>query len=505
MSFELIEVGKRLREDDEETQGSSDKIQSISCVVAETTEEERRGLCAEGDPPLGMPTDRESGTVSLKCVAKTYRNEKKDLPKTCWAPTVIKNVLEENIKKDGKYGHDDRKPLGTQPFVVAHDNTEMTFKTESDGNRNDVDALVEELIRIYEDSEPIAQESEEDKIVFDRGMWEEEIDVKISPSVSWTKQPFKKLLKLYYYSRDQGYVYENLEQRFGNDDAAPLTQGENTGLGETYVPSPHDVGSYLLGYVAVDRDKSLHAMHVARTNRKKKLEAELKSLFANAAKDRLAYEETKDLVEKLGHRALDSTVFPNVYVTPFPLPAEGINDQNAKDLIERWRAEKERGNIPPDDHPTHLFKWDISAVLNKVNKMYINQEIIKEKQEIIEQEYYHLPVDPFQLGDDRVIFLQKVVQPHVECMVIKIADGDVRYDAVLGYILKMFNDWGEDVDILEALFGVIGENWKNELKDPQKYPQHFKQMQVVKNILLDLGFTIDTFNEDVGDFLRTVV
>ena len=144
---------------------------------------------------------------------------------------VVKNVLEENIK-DGKYEHDDRKALGTQPFVIAHNNTEMTFKTEEDGNREDVDKLVEDLMKIYDQAEPVAQQSEEDRIVLDRDKWKEEIEVKISPSVSWTKQPFKNLLKLYYYSRDQGDVYENLEQRFGNDSAAPLTQGDNTGLGK---------------------------------------------------------------------------------------------------------------------------------------------------------------------------------------------------------------------------------------------------------------------------------
>jgi len=508
MSFELIEVGKRPREDDE--------TQSISCVVAETTEEEQRGLCAEGDPPLGMPTDKESGTVSMTCVAKIKGIKIKDLPKSCWAPMVVKNVLEENIK-DGKYEHDDRKALATQPFVKAHNNTKMTFKTEENGNREDVDELVEKLMKIYDQAEPVAQESEEDRIVLDRDKWKEEIEVNISPSVSWTKQPFKHLLKLYYYSRDQGDVYENLEQRFGNDDADPLTQGHNTELGESYVPSPHDVGSYLLGYVAVDRGKSLHAMHVARTNRKGRLEAKLKSLFANAAMDRLTYEDTKDLVENLGHRALDSTVFPNVYhFLPFSLPEEGVNDDNVNGLIERWKTEKQRNNIPPNDHSDHIFNWETSAVQNKEN----NKKIIKETQDIIDDEYHVLKVpddDGWINGGPIDDYFDAIVKPHVVRMIKKIAEGRVEYDDVSDHIEEMFILWGEDRNILWILlYNVVGENWKDELNDPQK----FKQMQVVKNILLGLGFTIKegktdfeeeigekdgSFNEYFGDFPHAVV
>ena len=343
---------------------------SFQCDVRESNDDDDEDvlLCDVDNPPLYMPTKNLRHNAILECDTNIGKRDREDRPistKSCWAPAALKNVKNRMVSRDGRIRYEPRLGIYAKPFVPENDGKEISFS-----NADAVDPLLDRLAALYEDGDPVP--IEEENIVLDKVAWDAEVAVKESPSTTWTVRPLRDLLELYYGSRDQSDIFEQLRERVERGDA--MTDEENVALGSFHVPSSENLGDYLLHFVAIVKEQLPLALNAARS---KSLREALEFAFSEGA-ERLDYDQTIELV-RIGHRALDPTLFPvNSNLISFSLPREGITDANIPELVNEW-CSLDVGEKPPSEDPKHISNWDVSNVTNMANlfqnKDFFNDDI----------------------------------------------------------------------------------------------------------------------------------
>ena len=122
----------------------------------------------------------------------------------------------------GKIKWKDHSRLAVQvkPFVPENDDKNISFS-----NADAVDPLLDRLAALYEEGDPVPDD--EENIVLDRDAWNRIVTVKDSPSTTWAMVPLRELLELYYASRDEYLIFEQLRDRM--DQGETLTEEDNVG------------------------------------------------------------------------------------------------------------------------------------------------------------------------------------------------------------------------------------------------------------------------------------
>lgn len=331
---------------------------SFECSVRASNDDDGDDnlLCAVDHPPLNMPTKSVRHRAILECnttigVGKRSREDRPIPTKSCWAPAALKDVKNKMVVGgEIKWKDNARLAVHAKPFNPENDGKNISFS-----NADAVDPLLDRLAALYEEGDPVPDD--EENIVLDRDAWNRIITVKDSPSTTWAMAPLRELLKLYYESRGESLIFEQLRERMDREET--LTEEDNVGLGSYHVPSSEDLGNYLLHFVAIDKEQLLLALNAARSI--PTLQTYLKGAMRRGNGTRLDYGETREAVF-MGHRALDPTLFP-INSNPFSLLQRdgGITNNNIQELVNEWCLLDVRQK-PPSEDPNHISKWNVSSV-----------------------------------------------------------------------------------------------------------------------------------------------
>ena len=343
---------------------------SFECSVRESNDDDGEDnlLCDVDDPPLTMPTKNVRHRAILECntnigVGKRSREDRPIPTKSCWAPAALKNVKNRMVN-DGRIRYDATWAVHAKPF-----NPENDGKTISFSNADAVDPLLDRLAALYEEGDPVPDD--EENIILDRGAWERIVTVKDSPSSTWAMRPLKELLELYYESRGESVIFEQLKERVEREEA--VTEEDNVGLGSFHVPSSEDLGNYLLHFVAIVKEQLPLALNAAarRPDDSGSLREDLEFAFSQGA-ERLDYDQTRALVS-MGHRALDPTLLP---VNSSLISVPRITDDNIQELVKAWCL-LEIFEQPPSDDPNHISNWMVGDV-TKMEKLFFYEQLFND-------------------------------------------------------------------------------------------------------------------------------
>lgn len=197
-------------------------------------------------------------------------------------------------------------------------NFSIDYREADAGDDRTLKSLLDRLSTLYQSDEvlPVDVSPTITNIVTPES-WVADITVRRPNSGAvWETRPLKNFLYLYYASRDQGELYDQLVEKFEIAGQA-MTETENEVMASLQgsLPNTTELIEYLFGYVILSGENISLAIALApRRNSSESLVKKLTDFSSTMQpQERLSYSQTRDLID-MGFKALDPSLFSEVNV-----------------------------------------------------------------------------------------------------------------------------------------------------------------------------------------------